>query len=151
MARASHRLHAEMKVLCAWCQSEGRPDDLGEREPLDNPAPTHCICPHHRERLLELLPSRSFPDVELLVIVSPNDTALFEDLQGRFAGVRGVRVILDRRLRDRRRDGSPVADDRRRVRTRRIRSGDVSPLGYTIVRFTPAAAAQAAPSPAARK
>jgi len=37
------------------------------------------------------------------------------------------------------------------VRTRRIRSGDVSPLGYTIVRFTPAAAAQAAPSPAARK
>ncbi len=104
-----------------------------------------------RERLLELLASRSFPDVELLVIVSPNDTALFEYLQGRFAGVRGVRVILDRRLRDRRRDESPVADDRRRVRTRRIRSGEVSPLGYTIVRFTPTAAAQAAPSPAARK
>jgi hypothetical protein len=140
-----------MKALCAWCQSEGRPDYQGEREPLDNPAPTHCICPHHRERLLELLPSRSFPDAELLVIVRPNDTALFEYLQGRFAGVRGVRVILDRRLRDRRRDESRVTDERRRVRTRRIRRGEVSPLGYTIVRFTPAATAQAAPSPAASK
>jgi hypothetical protein len=140
-----------MKALCAWCQSEGRPDDLGERESLDNPAPTHCICPHHRERLLELLPSRSFPDVELLVIVRRNDTELFEYLQGRFAGERGVRVILDRRMRDRRRDESPVTDERRRVRTRRIRSGDVSPLGYTIVRFTPAATAQSAPSPAAPK
>jgi hypothetical protein len=140
-----------MKALCAWCQSEGRPDDLGEREPLDNPARTHCICPHHRERLLELLPSRSFPDVELLVIVRRNDTELFEYLQGRFAGERGVRVIRDRRMRDRRRDESPVTDERRRVRTRRIRSGDVSPLGYTIVRFTPAATAQSAPSPAAPK
>jgi len=140
-----------MKALCAWCQSEGRPDYLGEREPLDNPAPTHCICPHHRERLLELLPSRSFPDVELLVIVRPNDTALFEYLQGRFAGVRGVKVIVDRRLGDRRRDESSVADDRRRVRTRRIRNGEVSPLGYTIVRFTPAATEQAAPSSVASK
>ena len=151
MACYWHCPHGEMKALCAWCQSEGRPDYLGEREPLDNPAPTHCICPRHRERLLELLPSRSFPDVELLVIVRPNDTELFEYLQNRFAGVRGVRVIVDRRLRDRRRDESPVADNRRRVRTRRIRLGEISPLGYTIVRFTPAAAAQAAPSPAARK
>ena len=135
-----------MKALCAWCQSEGRPDYLGEREPLDNPAPTHCICPRHRERLLELLPSRSFPDVELLVIVRPNDTELFDYLQGRFAGVRGVKVIFDRRLSDRRRDQSAVPDDRRRVRTRRIRRGEVSSLGYTIVRFTPAAAEQTAPA-----
>ena len=151
MARHWHHPHAEMKALCAWCQSEGRPDYLGEREPLDNLAPTHCICPHHRERLLELLPSRSFPDVELLVIVRPNDTALFEHLQGRFAGVRGVKVIVDRRLRDRRRDPAPVPDERRRVRTRRIRRGEVSPLGYTIVRFTPAAPAQPAPFPAASR
>ena len=149
MARRSHRPLDEMKALCAWCQSEGRPDYLGEREPLDNPAPTHCICPHHRERLLELLPSRSFPDVELLVIVRPNDTELFEYLQGRFAGVRGVRVIVDRRLSDRRRDPLPVNDDRRRVRTRRIRRGEVSPLGYTIVRFTPAPTAQPMSSPVA--
>jgi hypothetical protein len=128
-----------MKALCAWCQSEGRPDYLGEREPFDNPAPTHCICPHHRERLLELLPSRSFPDVELLVIVRPNDTELFEDLQRKFAGVRGVKVIMDRRLTDRRRGDSPVLDERRRVKTRRIRRGEGSPLGYTIVRFTPTA------------
>src|SRR6266446_4556657 len=138
MAWSWHRGIGDMKALCAWCQSEGRPDYLGEREPLDNPAPTHCICPHHRERLLELLPSSSFPDAELLVIVRPNDTELYEDLQRKFAGARGVRVIMDRRLADRRREPSSVADERRRVRTRRIRHGEVAPLGYTIVRFTPA-------------
>jgi hypothetical protein len=88
----------------------------------------------------------------LLVIVRPNDTALFDYLQGRFAGVRGVKVIIDRRLTDRRRDErSPAADDRRRVRTRRIRRGEVSPLGYTIVRFTPTANAQEAAATAAPK
>src|SRR5256885_9616127 len=102
MACYWHCPHGEMKALCAWCQSEGRPDDLGEREPLDNPAPTHCICPHHRERLLELLPSRSFPDVELLVIVSPNDTALFENMKWRFAGDRVVLGRLAHRLHNRR-------------------------------------------------
>jgi hypothetical protein len=126
-----------MKALCAWCRSEGQPDYLGEREPFDNPASTHCICPAHRERLLELLPSRSFPDVEMLVIVRPNDTELFEDLQRKFAGARGVLVIMDRRVAERRQAEAPVGDDRRRVKTRRIRRGETSPQGYTVVRFTP--------------
>ncbi|PYM90900.1 MAG: hypothetical protein DME04_21155 [Candidatus Rokuibacteriota bacterium] len=73
----------------------------------------------------------------MLVIVRPNDTSLLEYLRGKFAGVRGVKVIVDRRLEDRRREESAVPDDRRRVRTRRIRRGEASPLGYTIVRFTP--------------
>src|SRR5256885_3743603 len=70
-----------MKAICAWCESEGRPSDLGEREPFYNPAVTHCLCAGHRERLLELLPSRSFPDVELLIVVRRSDTALYERLQ----------------------------------------------------------------------
>jgi hypothetical protein len=126
-----------MKAICAWCESEGRPSDLGEREPFYNPAATHCICAHHRKRLLELLPSKSFPDAEVLIVVRPNDTALHDYLQRAFAGMRGVKVIIDRREGDRRRAQGPVTDDRRQVRTRRIRRGEVSSLGYTVVRFTP--------------
>ena len=127
----------KMKAICAWCESEGRPSDLGEREPFHNPAVTHCICAYHRKRLLELLPSKSFPDAELLIVVRPNDTALHDYLQRAFAGLRGVKVIMERRVADRRSAQSPVADERRLVRTRRIRQGDVSSLGYTVVRFTP--------------
>ena len=48
----------KMRAVCAWCESEGRPSDLGEREPLYKPATTHCICAYHQRRLLELLPSK---------------------------------------------------------------------------------------------
>jgi hypothetical protein len=71
-----------MKVVCAWCVREGKPGDLGEREPLEDPGVTHSICAGHRDQLLEDLPSRSFPDVAVLIVVRPNDTALFEHLQG---------------------------------------------------------------------
>jgi len=128
-----------MKVVCAWCQSEGRSAYRGEREPLDNPAPTHGMCARHRNRLLELVPSKSFPDVEVLIVVRPNDTALHDYLQRAFAGLRGVKVIMERRAGDRRAAQYPVADERRLVRTRRIREGEVSSLGYTVVRFTPKA------------
>src|SRR6266513_2830842 len=76
-----------MRAICAWCESEGRPSDLGEREPFYNPAVTHCLCVRHRERLLELLPSRSFPDVELLIGVRRSDPALYERLQRSLASV----------------------------------------------------------------
>jgi len=109
------------------CEREGKPAYLGEREPYDNPATTHGICPRHKEQVLEALPSQSFPDVEMLIVVRPNDTDLYEYLLPRFAGVPGVRVILDRRV-DR-----PVNDRERDER--RIRQGTVSALGYTVVRF----------------
>ncbi len=76
-----------MKAVCAWCESEGRPSDLGEREPFYNPATTHCICPDHQQRLLRLLPSKSFPDAEVLLVVRLNDTALYDYLQRVFAGL----------------------------------------------------------------
>ena len=127
-----------MHLLCAWCRREGKPGYLGMREPLENPAPTHGVCGIHKERLLESLPSRSFPDAELLIVVRRNGT-LYERLRGSFAGVRRVKVIVERRVGDRRSMRRPVTEERRHVRTRRrIRRGTTSPHGgFTIVRFTP--------------
>src|SRR5438309_11374471 len=88
---------AKMKAICAWCESEDRPSDLGEREPFYNPATTHCICAYHHKRLLELLPSKSFPDAEVLIVVRPNDTALHNYLQRAFGSPRRVKRTLERR------------------------------------------------------
>ena len=44
-----------MTILCAWCCQEGQPGYLGEREPLDNPEPTHGVCPYHTAQVLEAL------------------------------------------------------------------------------------------------
>src|SRR5207253_9828398 len=48
----------------------------GERAPLDNPAETHGICRRHTLDLLDRMPSRSFPGVRLLLVVSAKETAL---------------------------------------------------------------------------
>ncbi len=114
----------EMKVVCAACEREGKPSYLGEREPYDNPATTHGICSRHQQQALEALPSQSFPDAEMLIVVRPNDIDLYHYLLRRFASVPWVRVILERRR------------TKERVRNeRRIRQGRVSALGYTVVRF----------------
>ena len=89
-----------MKVICAWCLLEGKPSDLGEREPLDDPQLTHSIFPSHTTQVLEGFPSRSFPDAALLIVVGRNDTALYEHLTWSFARVSGVKVIVDRRMGD---------------------------------------------------
>jgi hypothetical protein len=64
---------------------------------------------------------------------------LYEDLKRSFAAESRVKVIVDRRVTDRRAAPCQESDDRRRhVRTRRIREGTISPLGdFTVVRFTP--------------
>jgi len=117
-----------MRIFCAWCCRDGQPGYLGEREPLDNPEPTHGICARHTAQLLEALPSRSFPDAELLIVVRRDNTVLYEQLRRWFAAKSRVKVIVDRRL----------VDERGHERTRRIRTGTISALGdFTIVRFTP--------------
>jgi hypothetical protein len=127
-----------MQLLCAWCRMEGKPGYLGEREPLDDEMPTHGICTDHQRRVLSQLPSRSFPDVVLLFVVRRGEPELYERLRGSFAGAPGVKVIVDRRLGDRRSIDCQVANERRCTRTRRIRQGTASPIGgYTVVRFTP--------------
>jgi hypothetical protein len=130
----SRRAGPGMKVTCAWCQREGQPASLGERAPLDDPAETHGICRRHTLELLGRIPSRSFPGVRLLLVVSPRASALFEHLQRELAGVRGVKVILDRRRSERRQHGKHGVPEQRRI-DRRLRQGEVSALGYTVIRF----------------
>lgn len=36
-----------MVVMCAWCQFEGRPAMLGEKEPRDSAVISHGICDEH--------------------------------------------------------------------------------------------------------
>jgi hypothetical protein len=123
-----------MKVMCAWCEREGEPASLGERAPLDDPAETHGICRRHTLDLLDRLPSSSFPGVRLLLVVSPQESALYEHLQRELAGVSGVRVMLERRQGDRRHEPHDVSEEHRRAE-RRLRQGEVSGLGYTVIRF----------------
>lgn len=123
-----------MRIVCSWCRREGKAGIVGEKPPLDDPAETHGVCWTHLLMLAESLPSRSFPGVQMLIVVAPDDQALFASLRGRLAGVRGVEVIQDRRRADRRRAAQPVAWERRHGE-RRIHPGEVSPLGYRVVRF----------------
>ena len=123
-----------MKVTCAWCQREGQPASLGERAPLDDPAETHGICRRHTLDLLDRLPSRSFPGVRLLLVVSSRESGLYEHLQRELAGVSGVKVMLERRRGERRLAPQSVPDEQRRIE-RRLRQGEVSTLGYTVIRF----------------
>ena len=123
-----------MKITCAWCQREGQPASLGERAPLDDAAETHGICRRHTLELLDRLPSRSFPGVRLLLVVSPSESALYEHLQQELAGVSGVKVMLERRRGERRLAPRSVPDEQRRIE-RRLRQGEVSALGYTVIRF----------------
>ena len=123
-----------MKITCAWCQREGQPASLGERAPLDDPAETHGICRRHTLELLNRLPSRSFPGVRLLLVVSSRESGLYEHLQRELAGVSGVKVMLERRQGERRLEPQSVPDEQRRIE-RRLRQGEVSALGYTVIRF----------------
>ena len=123
-----------MRVTCAWCQGEGQPASLGERAPLDDPAETHGICRRHTLGLLDRLPSRSFPGVRLLLVVSSRESGLYEHLQRELAGVSGVKVMLERRRGERRLVPQSVPDEHRRIE-RRLRQGEVSALGYTVIRF----------------
>jgi len=123
-----------MKIICASCRVEGRSGDMGEKPPFDDPSETHGYCARHTALLLATLPSHAFPDVDLLIVVRRRDNSLFDYLQSRLGGVRGVKVILERRAGDRRRAAWVPPRDRRRF-ARRLRASQASSLGYTIVRF----------------
>jgi hypothetical protein len=125
-----------MVVLCAWCGREGESGYLGEREPRDNPEPTHGICARHKIEFLESLPSRSFPDAELLIIVRRENTALYAQLKRIFAALSDVTtVVLERREAERR--AVPRPDSCERRIERRILERTASGLGdFTMVRFT---------------
>jgi hypothetical protein len=37
-----------MRVICAWCQEEGKPGFVREKEPFDDPEETHGVCAEHK-------------------------------------------------------------------------------------------------------
>ena len=123
-----------MRVVCAWCQREGRTGFLGYREPLRDMSVTHGICPEHYEGVLATLPAPSLHGVEMLIVVNRGEEGLFRYLEESYRGVRGVKIIVERRWRDRRRtlQGVPLE---RRLAQRRARKGRVSAMGYRVLRF----------------
>ncbi len=129
-----HRCPGDMDLICSLCRKEGKYSDLGKMEPVDDLSLTHGICARHEAQLFASRPSQSFPDAELLIVVHRHDKALFEHLEPLLAGVRGVKVILERREGDRRREAHAQTYDRRLLE-RRLRHGQASSLGYTLVRF----------------
>src|SRR5438309_1588588 len=54
--RTGHLEGRAMRVLCAWCLKENKPEAealIGEREPLADKRESHGICEHHRRELEE--------------------------------------------------------------------------------------------------
>src|SRR5258706_2472283 len=123
-----------LRAFCAWCQQEGGPAFLGEREPLEDDSETHGVCRRHLKHILAGLPSESFPDVTYLFVLKPAETALYDHLHRAFLGVRGMKIIVDRRRHERRGIHRQAAHDRRRTERRQPR-GTSHALGYMTVRF----------------
>jgi len=71
-------------------------------------------------------------------VIRPAETALYDHLERAFLGVRGVKIIMERRSGDRRSLHRRAVHDRRRTDRRQPR-GTSHALGYTTVRFSPAA------------
>ena len=40
-----------MKVVCSWCEVEGKPALVREKEPLEDPEETHGVCKEHKALL----------------------------------------------------------------------------------------------------
>ena len=123
-----------MRVICAWCQQEGRAGLLRVREPVDDDSETHGICERHQQAMFEAFPSTSFPSTRWLFIVPPGEVRRYEHLVQLLRDVPGATVILDRRRGERRREAERPPQDRRRIE-RRVRRPETSSLGYALVRF----------------
>jgi hypothetical protein len=74
----------------------------------------------------------------MLFIVSPAKGELFDALTRAFAAERGVDVIVDRRVHERRRADRPHGLERRRAgrRQRPIEDAEIREYGWTVVRLT---------------
>jgi len=62
-----------MKIVCAWCEREGKPAALGEKEPLEDPVPTHSVCPAHLLELISGVMARATAPGARAETVSPLD------------------------------------------------------------------------------
>ena len=123
-----------MRVVCAWCQQEGRSRLLRVGEPLEDTSETHGICNRHQQEIFEMFPSRSFPSTRWLFIMSSDDARAYSHLVAVMRDISGVTVIMDRRHGERRRGAERPAQERRHAE-RRIRRPERNSLGYMLVRF----------------
>ena len=123
-----------MRVICAWCQQDGRSGLLRVREPVDDDSETHGICDRHQQAIFEGFPSASFPSTRWLFIVPRGEPARFDHLVQLLRDIPGVTVILDRRRSDRRLVRDWSGQERRRL-DRRVRRPETNSLGYALVRF----------------
>jgi hypothetical protein len=123
-----------VKGICSWCQAEGSPADLGEREPLDDPSETHGLCQRHLTELLGEARALPSAGLRLLIVIKSGDRSLYDYLTRSMTEVEGVQVMVDRRLGDRRRATRSVRGERRQGGRRRLR-GHVDSMGCTFVRF----------------
>ena len=134
-----------MRVVCAWCQQEGRSRLLRVGEPLEDTSETHGICSRHQQEIFEMFPSRSFPSTRWLFIASSDDPRAYSHLVAVMRDIAGVTVIMERRQGQRRRSeerrrgeerrGEERLAQERRHADRRIRHPERNSLGYMLVRF----------------
>jgi archaellum component FlaC len=114
-----------VKVVCAWCRSEGREGLIGERPPLDDPRETSGVCWMHKlETLHRTRPSADREtardgQVRFLVIVGRQAPDLFARVSDQFLDDPRVQVLTDRRRVERRRSASPHQPERRGHERRR--------------------------------
>jgi hypothetical protein len=38
-----------MKIVCTWCEEEGKPGLIGEQEPVDDPSVVDGVCRFHHD------------------------------------------------------------------------------------------------------
>jgi hypothetical protein len=148
-----------MVVICAWCELQGRPAMLGEKEPRDTPVISHGICNEHAllvraearrstERVSVIdggaatsrrpAPSSQRPPVQgrsrLLLIVSRSAPDRLTYLKHMY-GSDTVEVIADRRVGQRRQGRAMTTIERRSAdRRRRCVSEDMQTHGWTLIR-----------------
>jgi hypothetical protein len=123
-----------VKAICSWCQAEGMPADLGDREPLEDLGETHGLCQRHLSLLLAEARPQSASAIRLLIVVDTGDLSLYEHLTLAMVEVAGVTVLMDRRHSERRGWARWVARDRRQVARRRPRSV-LQSMACTFVRL----------------
>src|SRR2546430_16265717 len=83
-----------MRVVCAWCQEEGRSRLLRVGEPLEDTSETHGICNRHQQGIFEMFPSRSFPSTRWLFIMSSDDARAYSHLVAVVCDISGVTRIM---------------------------------------------------------
>jgi hypothetical protein len=149
-----------MIVMCAWCQREGRPATLGEKEPLDTVAVSHGICDEHalfilvesrrsRERVRVLhsaappghgiVPSSQAAPMQgqgrFLLIVSRATLGRSTYPEHKFGDDTVVEVIVDRRVGQRRQHRAMTTIERRSAdRRRQDVNKDMQDYGWTLVK-----------------